>query len=110
MRMTKKEFIKKVQKSAIGKWEEGLAAKDKVDWCHMIGTNRCSYCDAFLGCRECPLNDGGCAKEYDNIEDAYERFCSGEISRDSFIRTFTRNAKKLLQRIKDVKYENIVWD
>ena len=118
MKMTKKEFIKKVQKPAIKKWEKGLAAKNKYKWFLGGGSTKCSFCSAFAKldeygtidcCGICPLFDCVCAEEFDCIVDAECDFGLDDIKRPVFNRIFKRNAKKLLQRIKDIKYEDIEW-
>ena len=117
MKMIKQEFIMKVQKPAIIKWEESIAARDKIEWWDSKGTAKCSFCYEFLkgtfgGLKNraiCPLNDGNCVKEYRSIDDSLSKYEDGGTHRSSFIRTFNRNTKKLLQRIKDVRYEDINW-
>ena len=112
--MTKEKFERDVKAPAIKKWEKGLTAGDKVNWFGAFGMKNCSYCEEFSpfgDCSPCILNDNivgwPCAKEFVAIHKAYVRFRKGIIKESSFIRTFDRNAKKLLQRIKDVRYEEI---
>ncbi len=113
--MTKQEFIEKVRKPAIKMWSDGLGAKDKYRWWTETGNKSDYFCEHFSclsGYPKCPLrgiSTNLCSVEWHVINKSYLNCYAGEIQRASFIRTFTRNVKKLLQRIRDIKYEDIDW-
>ena len=119
MKPRKQEFIDNVLKPAIKKWEGGVKAENKVVWWDCYGREYCSFCRLFKrlrNCGVCPIfdfirNEGAgydrCATEWVAIYESRKKLYGGEIKRASFIRTFNRNAKKLLARIKAVRYEDI---
>ena len=116
---TKQEFIDNVLKPAIKKWKGGVKAEVKVWWWDCYGREYCSFCRLFKrlrNCGACPIYDGirnegagydRCAKEWVAIHESREKLYAGKIQLASFIRTFNRNAPKLLARIKAVRYEDI---